>query len=81
MSKLFSRFEVFFIAAIVVLALVLRLYKIDNPVADWHSWRQADTASVTRVFAKDGINLFLPRFQDLSSIPSGQTNPPGNTEV
>ncbi len=77
MSKLFSRFEVFFVAAIVILALLLRLYKLDSPVADWHSWRQADTASVTRVFARDGLNLFLPRFQDLSSIPSGKPNPQG----
>lgn len=77
MNKLVSRFEIIFVAAIVVLALVLRLYKIENPVADWHSWRQADTASVTRVFAKEGINLLLPRFQDISSIPSGKPNPLG----
>ncbi len=69
--------EVLAVGFILVLALALRLYKIDNPIADWHSWRQADTASVTRVFEKEGINLLLPRFQDISSIPSGKPNPHG----
>ena len=71
------KIEVLSLLLILVLALVLRLYKIDNPVADWHSWRQADTASVTRVFSQEGINLLTPRFQDISTIPSGKQNPPG----
>ena len=62
---------------ILVLGFVVRLYKIDNPVADWHSWRQADTAAVTRNFVWEGINLFYPKFDDLSSIPSGKPNPKG----
>lgn len=63
--------------AIIFIALFSRLYKINNPVADWHSWRQADTASVTREFVKKGINLLVPTYHDLSSIPSGQPNPNG----
>lgn len=51
---------------ILLLALVARLYKIDAPVADWHSWRQADTAAVTRNFIKEGFNPFLPKYDDLS---------------
>lgn len=70
-------FEIIAVGLILILALVLRLYKIDNPIADWHSWRQADTASVTRVFSQEGINLLIPRFQDISSIPSGKPNPHG----
>ncbi|MBU1071400.1 glycosyltransferase family 39 protein [Patescibacteria group bacterium] len=62
---------------ILVMALMVRLYKIDSPVADWHSWRQADTASVTRVFSQEGVNLFIPRYQDISNIPSGLENPNG----
>ncbi len=77
MSKIINRLEWLFVGAIVILALVLRLYKIDNPIADWHSWRQADTAAVTRVFKEQGINLLLPRFEDISSIPSGKDNPNG----
>lgn len=59
---------------IVILALVVRLYKVTNPVADWHSFRQADTASVTREYVKNGINLLQPEYQDLSNIQSGQPN-------
>lgn len=75
--KLVQKFEFVLVGLILVLALWLRLYKIDNPVADWHSWRQADTASVTRVFSQEGINLLVPRYQDISSIPSGKDNPKG----
>lgn len=62
---------------LVFLALYLRLYKINSPVADWHSWRQADTASVAWEFKIHGVNLFVPHYQDLSNIPSGLENPQG----
>jgi len=74
--KIFKN-EKFWLALIFILALLLRLYKIDNPIADWHSWRQADTAAVSRNFLKYGFNPFYPRFDDLSSIPSGKENPQG----
>jgi len=51
---------------ILFLALVVRLYKIEAPLADWHSWRQADTSAVTRNFVKEGFNPFLPKYDDLS---------------
>jgi len=54
-----------------------RLYKISNPVADWHSFRQADTASVSRIYVEEGINLLYPRYYDVSSIQSGIPNPKG----
>lgn len=60
-----------------ILGFVVRLYKIDNPIADWHSWRQADTASVSRNFVNNGINLFYPTYDDISSIQSGKLNPLG----
>ncbi len=69
--------EKFYLLCILFLAFYLRLYKIDQPVADWHSWRQADTAAVSRNFEKEGINLLYPTFDDLSSIPSGKPNPKG----
>ena len=59
---------------LIVLALFVRLYKINNPVSDWHAFRQADTASVTREYLKNGINLLQPRYQDLSNIQSGKDN-------
>lgn len=60
--------------AIMILAGTLRLYRLDSPVADWHSWRQADTAAVARNFLKFGMDPLKPRFDDLSNIPSGRDN-------
>lgn len=63
---------------IILLALILRLYRIDNPVADWHAFRQADTASVTREYVKaERIDLLRPQYHDLSNIQSGLENPAG----
>lgn len=55
----------------------VRLYKINSPIADWHSWRQADTAAVARNFIKFGFTPLHPRFDDLSNVPSGKDNPNG----
>jgi 4-amino-4-deoxy-L-arabinose transferase-like glycosyltransferase len=46
---------------LVVLTVIPRLYRISNPIADWHSWRQADTASVTRNFVKNGFSPLFPK--------------------
>jgi len=66
-----------FLALIVLLAFVLRLYRIDAPLADWHSWRQADTSAVSRNFVKMGFDLLHPRFDDISNAPSKMENPQG----
>ena len=50
------------------MAFWVRLYKIDSPIADWHSWRQADTAAVTRNFIKEGFNPFYPKYDDMSGV-------------
>lgn len=50
------------------------MYHITFPVADWHSWRQADTAAVARNFVKFGFDPLRPRFDDLSNIASGKDN-------
>ena len=64
--------------AIVMIGIFLRSYKIHEALGDWHSWRQADTASVAREYVKAGkIDLLHPQFHDLSSIPSGLDNPDG----
>lgn len=60
--------EYFWLSALLIVAFFVRLYKIDAPIADWHSWRQADTASVTRNFIKEGFNPLLPKFDDMSGI-------------
>ena len=65
------------ILGVLILAFFLRIYKIDNPVADWHSFRQADTASVSRNFIEKGVNLLVPTYHDVSNIQSGKDNPNG----
>lgn len=69
------------ILVIMVLGFTLRLYRLDAPLADWHSWRQTDTASVAREYVKHGIDLMKPTYHDLSSIPSGLDNPSGHRFV
>lgn len=70
MAKLFIilKNQYFWACIILIFGLAVRLYKIDAPIADWHSWRQADTASVTRNFIKEGFNPFLPKYDDMSGV-------------
>ncbi len=66
-----------FLVAIFVLGLIVRLYRFDGPVADWHSFRQSDTNAVSVIYAREGINLVYPRYFDISNIQSGIDNPKG----
>ncbi|OGM05507.1 hypothetical protein A2125_00320 [Candidatus Woesebacteria bacterium GWB1_43_5] len=66
--------QYFLVVVIVVVGLAARIYKIGNPIADWHSWRQADTASVARIYLNEGIDLFYPRYYDISRIQTGAIN-------
>jgi 4-amino-4-deoxy-L-arabinose transferase-like glycosyltransferase len=56
--------------------LTVRLYKINSPIADWHSFRQADTSSVTRNLLGN-FDLLHPTYHDLSDVQSGKDNPQG----
>lgn len=62
---------------ILTVALIFRLYKINIPLADLHSWRQADTAAVARNFVRSGFDLFHPKYDDFSNVQSGIDNPQG----
>ena len=53
---------------IFTVTFIPRLYKINNPVADWHSWRQADTAAVARNFAQGRFNLLYPQSDSLMAL-------------
>ena len=68
--KILSLFrnELWLLLIVLIIAFALRLYKIDSPIADWHSWRQADTASVTRNFIKEGFNPLFPKYDDMSGV-------------
>ncbi|MBI3620340.1 glycosyltransferase family 39 protein [Candidatus Roizmanbacteria bacterium] len=72
-----KRVDFFFLAVIIVAAFIFRLYKINAPLADFHSWRQADTAAVARNYVRSGIDLLHPTYDDLSSIETGRENPKG----
>lgn len=67
--------ELILVAILLTCTFAVRLYKIDRPIADWHSWRQADTAAVARNFIKEGYNPFIPKFDDMSSQANGLDNP------
>lgn len=62
--KIFTN-PLFFLGIILIIGFSVRLYKIDIPVADWHSWRQADTAAVSRNFFKDGFTPFIPKYDNM----------------
>lgn len=72
-----KKIEFFLIAFILILGFTVRLYRFDGPIADWHSWRQADTSAVSRNFIKYGFDLLHPRFDDLSNVASEKDNPNG----
>lgn len=66
--------EIAGVLLIVLFGALLRLEGITNSPTDWHAFRQADTASVTREYVKHGIDLLHPTYQDLSNIQSGKDN-------
>ena len=72
-----KNWQKFLFALALLLACVVRLYRFDAPIADWHSWRQSDTAAVARNFDTLGFDLLRPRYDDLSNIQSGKDNPEG----
>jgi hypothetical protein len=84
-SSIARWFPLLALFAILALATVVRLHKIDYPLADWHSWRQADTASVAFEYTQPSLAplsaLLSPKYHDLSNIPSGKENPEGHRMV
>ena len=60
--------------AVLILGFVLRLYKVNIPLADHHSWRQADTAAVARNFVKEGWDFFRPRIDNKTPLHPGVPN-------
>ena len=72
-KKMFKKIKLVPIALffILVLALGLRFYKINSSLADHHSWRQADTASVARNFIKEGFDFFHPRIDNMIPLSAG----------
>lgn len=71
--------EIILVILFLLGGLLVRLYKFNAPIADWHSWRQADTSAVSRNFVRDGFDVLHPKFDDLSNVQtSGKyDNPQG----
>ncbi len=74
--KVFTN-QYFWLSLIIFFGLSVRLYKVDSPIADWHSWRQADTAAVTRNFIKLGFNPLNPKYDDISGVAENPIANPG----
>jgi 4-amino-4-deoxy-L-arabinose transferase-like glycosyltransferase len=49
------------IVLILLLAVAFRLYRVDVPLIDAHSWRQVTNADITRHFSEGIMNPFMPR--------------------
>lgn len=50
--------KIYFILLIVIAA---RMFHVTFPVMGWHSWRQSDTATITRNFYENGHNILYPQ--------------------
>lgn len=72
-----KKIDFILLGLILLVAVGLRLYKVDAPLADFHSWRQADTAAVARNLERTGFNLLVPTYDDYSNVQSGVDNPHG----
>src|SRR5258708_3977321 len=72
-----KRFELWFLGVLLLGGFLVRLYRFDNPIADWHSWRQSDTSAVSRTFVQHGYDLLHPRYDDIGNVQTGFDNPKG----
>lgn len=57
-----------FLALTVIGAFWIRQYRVNIPLGDWHSWRQVDTAAVSRNFIKEGFDFLHPRYDDMAPV-------------
>src|SRR3989344_4096951 len=67
----------FWLGLILIFAFQVRTYRLERPIADWHSWRQADTAAVSRNFIWGGFTILEPKYDDMSSVSEEQKPNPG----
>jgi hypothetical protein len=60
-----------FAIAVIVLGLLGRAATIRSPLFDFHSWRQADTASIARNFVEERFNPLYPQVDHRGARPDG----------
>lgn len=56
---------------IIFFGLLLRFYKFSSPLADHHSWRQADSAAVIRNLERNNFNWAFPQWNNLMPTNAG----------
>jgi hypothetical protein len=65
------------LVGILVISCIARLYHFNAPMADLHSWRQSDTASVARNLVKSNFDILHPQIESAVSIDGiGRDNTP-----
>jgi len=72
-----GKLKFFLLCLVLLMAIGVRLYKINNSLTEWFSWRQSDTAAVGRFLQQNNFNLLKPQYYDLSNIQSAVDNPGG----
>lgn len=72
-----NKAQITFLVLILALGFLVRLYRINFPIADWHSFRQSDTAAVSKIYVREGYDLLHPKYFDISNVQSGLDNPNG----
>jgi len=77
MKTLGRRLKYWLLAILLLLAVGVRVIKINSSLTEWFSWRQTDTAAVGRMLSRNHFNLLKPQYYDLSNIQSGLDNPEG----
>lgn len=73
----FKKIDFILLGLVLLVATIMRSYAITAPLADFHSWRQADTAAVARNFERNGFDLLHPTYDDITNLQSGIDNPLG----
>jgi 4-amino-4-deoxy-L-arabinose transferase-like glycosyltransferase len=68
MKRLKQLWPFFLVLIFFIGGIIVRFHGFHNPIADWHSWRQADTASVTRNFVQEGFTPLYPKFDTENSL-------------
>lgn len=56
------------LAIVLVISFIVRLYHFNYPMADLHSWRQSDTASVARNLVINNFDILHPQIESAVSI-------------
>lgn len=71
-----NKLKYLLVFVLLALGAWVRTYRLDFPLADWHSWRQADTAAVARNFATDRFDMLYPQSDSLLALNEhGLENP------